>query len=884
VTLAAGTRLGPYEIVAPLGAGGMGEVWRARDPRLGREVAVKVLPAQVAADPERLRRFESEARAAAALSHPNVLAVHDVGSDAGVTYLVYELLQGDTVRARLAGGAVGTRRALEWGTQIARGLAAAHGAGIVHRDLKPENLFVTARGDVKILDFGLAKLAEGERETPLSSAPTVAAQQTGPGVVLGTVGYMAPEQVRGESADQRSDLFALGVVLHELLTGEAPFARPTAVETMSAILREEPPDAAVADGVPPLVAAVVRRCLEKRPEARFQSASDLAFQLEALADLPGSAAPDAVRGLRGRRWRGRPLALGLALAAAASAGALAAWLLRPPPPPHRAGAVRFELEPPAGRRLAFDVESHDLALSPDGTRLAFVADPGRTVFVRALAELETRELAGTGGATSPFWSPDGAWLAFFSGGKLRKIPAAGGAAQTVCEVQGATTGAWGDGVILFTQTFHAERGLYRVSAAGGRPAVVDSAKLGTPRAAHRWPVFLPGGRRFLVFAWDREAATHRVFAGELGVEGLRPAFDVDRQVAIGGPATLVHARDGALVAQRYDPRSLAVAGEPRVLATEVRHFPNGWTALAASPAGVVAYSPLAEHERLVWRDLAGRELGTFGEPGAYGALRISPDGERVAYELYDLRTAESDLWVGDLGRGVAARLTSEQGFESNPVWSPDGGEIAYNPHGSRASRPELVAVKAGGGTPRVVIDDVPLFVWVSDWTAGGTLVLSTTTAVGTHDLQLVSATGKVPPAGRRPVWRQTAFNEVDAVVSRDGRWIAYGSDESERFEVYLESFPTPGRRWRVSDAGGNHPRFHPTRPELYYAALDGAVVRVELASWENPTPALPRRLFDAAGAFDLHPDGERLLVAESIGERELRVTVLVGAVDAEGAP
>jgi len=470
MTLAAGARLGPYEILSPLGAGGMGEVYRAKDSRLGRDVAVKVLPSEVAGDPERLRRFEQEARAASALNHPSILTVHDFGTHDGVAYLVTELLQGESLRELLRKGSLAPRRVLELATQLAKGLAAAHDEGIVHRDLKPENLFLARNGTAKILDFGLAHIERPELDAAnLGDLSTML--ETSAGTVLGTVCYMAPEQVRAERANARSDLFSFGVVLHEMLTGTNPFRRTSRVESLNAILEEEPTELPTTpSGSTPGLARVVARLLEKDPARRFRSAHDLAFALEGLAESPRGARPAAALVPLPLRNRS-PWQIAAAFALLAAGVSLGALLFRPSPR-ESPRPVRFEIAPSAAGGFHSNAEMHNLALAPDGRALAYVArEGGRSlIHLRDLDRVESEPIAGTEGANSPFWSPDGSTLAFFAGGKLKRVARGGGPVQSICAVQGSNTGAWGsNGVIVFSQEFGSNDGLFRVAAGGGSP-------------------------------------------------------------------------------------------------------------------------------------------------------------------------------------------------------------------------------------------------------------------------------------------------------------------------------------------------------------------------------------------------------------------------------
>ncbi|MFP5284359.1 MAG: protein kinase domain-containing protein, partial [Thermoanaerobaculia bacterium] len=556
--LAAGTRLGPYEILAPLGAGGMGEVYRARDPRLGRQVAVKILPPELASDPERLRRFEQEARAASSLSHPHILAVFDFRSEGGTSYLVTELLEGETLRARLAGGALPVRKAVDVAVQTARGLAAAPGQGIVHRDLKPENLFLTRDGQVKILDFGLARLPLPDSASGLAAATTVPG--TEPGVVMGTVGYMAPEQARGLPVDHRADLFSLGAVLYEMLTGRRAFQGGSAVDVLGAILRHDPPELAGADGrsIPLAVELVVRHCLEKDREARFQSARDFAFALEALSGSSSTLPAAAPASRRQRIVRGAAAAhlLGLlTLGAAAGLSRISNG--------RRAPLLAAVLAPQGTELYSFP----SAVLSPDGSRLVLVAtgaDSRTSLWVRSLDADPPRLLAGTAGAVRPFWSPDGKDIAFFADGKLKRIPAEGGAVQTVAAAPTGAGGAWGrDGTILFAPTILSP--LWRVGAGGGTAVPVTRLDPARRDTSHRSPVFLPDPKSFLLFV-RTDGDRSGIYAGSLGSPDLRFLLPSTSNALYAPPGHLLFVREGNLMAQRFDAGSLELSGEPVAVA------------------------------------------------------------------------------------------------------------------------------------------------------------------------------------------------------------------------------------------------------------------------------------------------------------------------------
>lgn len=628
--LKAGERLGPYQIDSLIGAGGMGEVYRACDGRLGRDVAVRILPLVFATDPDRLRRFEQEARAAGMLNHPNILAVHDVGVQDGVSYVVSELLEGENLRARLARGP--PSKVSDWGSQIARGLAAAHARNLVHRHLKPENLFITRDGHVKILDFGLAKMMTRAPGPPTKTVGSTRGFDTQPGMVLGTVAYMAPEQARGQAVDHRSDLFALGAVLREMLTGVAVFARATAADTATAILNEEPSSEITASG--PMVfplERIARRCLEKRPEERFQSASDLAFALEAVATLTGSEARHAVRGTSssplGVLLRPRAALVALALAAAAVAGAVVGMRLEVEPRTDVA-PVRFTVAPPA------DLPFYDVpALSPDGRRLALVTRDSagtRRPWLRALDSDAVQPVPGGEGVSYPFWSPDSQSIGFFADQQLKRVAVAGGPPIVICDAQNGRGGTWNsEGLILFAPGVSSP--ILKVPASGGTPE--PASRLDPEReVSHRWPHFLPDGDRFFYLGDAKPGGKATLRVDSLRTPGSLRILDgvTEGQYSDG---LLFFFRRAVLLAQPFDLKRLALSGEPKAVLENILPLNSGRFAFSSSRNGALAFLPLPMWNpmtQLTWFDRRGRSPGTVGQPDRYSRISIAPDGKRVA--------------------------------------------------------------------------------------------------------------------------------------------------------------------------------------------------------------------------------------------------------------
>jgi eukaryotic-like serine/threonine-protein kinase len=855
VALTAGTRLGPYEVLAPVGAGGMGEVYRARDPRLGRDVAVKVLPAAFSADPERLHRFEQEARAAAALNHPNILAVHDIGQHDGAPYIVSELLEGATLRDRLSGGALPVRKAVEYAVQIAHGLAAAHEKGITHRDLKPENIFVTTDGRVKILDFGLAKLTQAEPAVAALSALPTTPPDTSPGVVLGTIGYMSPEQVRGLPADHRSDIFAFGAILYEMLSGRRAFHRETGAETMTAILKEDPAELPTAERhIPPTLERIVDRCLEKNSAARFQSTRDLAFALEGL-----SSSSDAVpidRSIAGRNpgaWLAWAVAGVLALTGIAVAPLVVAHFREVPARPE---VIRFSVFPATNTAFSPAPIAPFQAVSPDGRRLAFLATRGgpSLLWVRSLDSLDARALPGTEGASLPFWSPDSRFIGFFLEGKLKKIEATGGPAQTVSDAPAGEGGTWNrDGVILFGSSAD---GLFRVSAAGGQPVAITKPDASRQETSHRLPDFLPDGRHFVYLAQPSKT----IHVGSLDSADTTQLLNADSKAIYAPPGYLLFVRENTLLAQPFDIARLEARGDPVPIAQQVRANPtNGRAAFSASERVLTYRTGEPSDSQLLWLDRSGKRMGVLGDPAPYGDVELSPDGKQVAVDIRD-RARARDIWIFDIARGVRTRFTFDSANDISGRWSPNGDRLVF---GSNRDAQAGLYLKQSSGTGREQVllasKNLP---FPDSWSPDGRFLLYDAENPKTGwDLWVLPLSGERKP---QP-FVQTEFREEFGRFSPDGRWIAYRSNESGRFEVYVVAFPGPGGKWQVSTAGGQFPRWRHDGKEIFYVAADNKLMAGEVngqgAGFDVGTLRPLFELQPAGGyPYDVAGDAQRFLV------------------------
>jgi Tol biopolymer transport system component len=882
MSLVPGVRVGPYEILAFVGAGGMGEVYRARDARLGRDVAIKLLPAALSDDPDRLRRFEQEARAAAALNHSNILAVHDIGTQDGAPYIVSELLEGETLRERLHSGPVPMRKTIDYAIQIARGLAAAHDRGIVHRDLKPENIFICSDGAVKILDFGLAKLTQADGRSGGASAVATAAPDTLPGVVVGTVEYMAPEQVRGQSTDHRADIFSFGTILYELLASHRPFRGDTAADVMSAVLRQEAPDLPVAERhIPPALVRIVDRCLQKSPAARFQSAGDLAFALEALSAHSGTTDALKAASTPARRPQRLPWAVAALLAVALIAAAAVAAALYRRDRPQDARVLRFSVLPPEGWTLAIStsdigspVSALPLSVSPDGRRLAFVARDQKgtmALWVRALDALAPMALAGTEGATSPFWSPDSRTVGFFADRKLKRIDASGGPALTLCDAPGGAGGTWNaEGTIVFAAT---QRPLHKVSAAGGVPAV--AVPFATNESAHMRPHFLPDGRHVIYRTQRAGEGSPVLMMAALESDARTRLVESDSTNAVYSQGHLLFLRGKTLMAMPFDPAQPTVHGDTIPVAEKIQTIGSPSSGVfSASPNGVLAYhtgSASIESE-LAWIDRTGKVLAKVGDRATYSDVELSPDGHRLLASIIDPVQSSRDVWIVDLARGLRSRLTFDRAEDYGAIWSPDGGRVLFA--SDRAGQTDLYMKSSNGvGAEEAVFTGPPNKLPLT-WSPDGQSVLYGASA----DIL------KLPMSGeRKPTpFFQTPFPEAMAQYSPDGRWVAYVSGESGRTEVYVAPSQGTAGKWMVSSQGGILPRWRRDSRELfYYAPQDSRLMAAVVHGTDKGFDVgAIQPLFGVRGGtrkfYDVAADGRLLVnVAAELQSAPTEITVVV---------
>ncbi len=870
MALTPGTRLGVYQITAPLGEGGMGQVWRATDTTLGRQVAIKILPDAFAADPERLARFEREAKTLAALNHPHIAAIYAVEKSSGTLALVMELVEGDDLSQRIARGAIPLDDALPIAKQIAEALEAAHEQGIIHRDLKPANIKVRADGTVKVLDFGLAKAldpAAASSPEAMHSPTITSPAMTQAGKILGTAAYMAPEQARGTAVDKRADVWAFGVVLYEMLTGKRLFTGATVSDTIAAVLKVEPDWNTLPTDTPTAIRRLLRRCLEKDRKRRLTDAGAARLEIDD-ALTPQSAVDGAVAsGTSANAPRGRLAWMtGLAAAAVFGMAAMALPTLRylretPTPAPPE---TRLEIATPA----TSDVVS--FAVSPDGRQIVFMAsgDGASRLWMRPLDTTAAQPLAGTDGASYPFWSPDSRSIGFFADGQLKRLDLSGGAPQTLAPALVGRGGAWSaDGVILFAPSNVGP--LSRVPAGGGD--VVPVTTLGAGQNSHRFPQFLPGGRQFLYYV-QGAAENAGIYLGALDATAVTRVTAADTAGAYAPPGWLLFGQQGTLVARRFDAARGALSGDPVTVADALAiDAASNVGALSVSATGLVTYRAGGVARRqLTWFGRAGQALGTLGAPDATQIdPALSPDGRQVAVS----RNAQGnrDLWLVDAAR--TTRFTFDPAPDLSPVWSPDGRRLVFSR--ARANIYDLYQKPANGGGAEALLLASPESKTASSWSPDGRSLLYTNSPPTTsRDVWVLPMAGDPKPF---PFLNST-FNERSSVFSPDGHWVAYASDESGRFEIYVRPFPGPGGQWQVSTAGGQDPRWRPDGQELYYIAPDSRLMAAPIASAGTVLqPGLPTALFQpriALGGtavlgtrqqYDVAPDG-RFLINVSVDE------------------
>ena len=872
MALTTGSRLGPYEIIAALGQGGMGVVFRARDARLDRDVAIKILPDEFASDPERLARFDREAKTLASLNHPRIAHIYGVESasagsgQAPIRALVMELVEGEDLAQRIARSAIPLDETLPIARQIAEALEAAHDRGIIHRDLKPANIKLTPEGTVKVLDFGLAKFNAagetgahtwGERPSispvtmtsPAHLRPGYGGQATEAGIILGTAAYMAPEQAKGKPVDRRADIWAFGCVLFEMLTGRSAFTGETVTDVLARVIEREPDWAMLPASTPHAIRRLLRRCLDKDLTRRLQAIGEARVSIDDVrtgVEEPASAAPsiDRRRTTRGAMWWALAAALALVLTTTAVALGVFMFVNRRTAQTERPPTARFEASLPAG--LEFGGQTPMLAFSPRGDMLAVVLtdrDGNARVYVRRLVDLEFQVLNGTDGAEFPFWSPDGGSIAFFAGGKLKRIAISGGAAQMLADARTPRGGAWSaEGVIIFAPMQGS--GLVRIPAAGGTPVPVT--RLATGEEGHRFPSFLPDGKHFLYVVIGTGGTTPSTEQRVGSIEG-DGAADVNLEAgpssrAVYAAGHVVYASRNAggsrLVARPFDASRLTFTGEPIPLVEGIDGgAPPGYVAFAVAESGVLAYTTgvMNAPGELVWHDRSGKPLGRVGEAGGYLSLSLSPDDTRVAASVFTNNSLST--WLVDVARGVGTRMSSEGQGELQAVWFPDGRAVALR--GAVGGGGVGILSRTLDGAEEVLHRGLAFPSGVSP--DGKSVVFQETRGNTGWDVMAVSK-GEAP----RPLVA-SGYTDVGGTVSPDGRWLAFVSDESGRFEVYIQRFADGRGKRRVSIEGGSRAIWRRDGRELFYIGGDGRLVAVPMTGGEdleigNAAPLFPADL------------------------------------------
>jgi serine/threonine protein kinase len=879
MSLTSGTRIGPYEVISAAGAGGMGEVYRARDTRLDRTVAIKILPAHLSSNPEAKQRLDREARAISSLNHPNICTLYDIGHQDGMDYLVMEFLEGQTLADRLAKGPLPLDQVMKHGIEICEGLEKAHKTGVTHRDLKPGNIMLTKSG-AKLMDFGLAKATSASTPPASSltmtiSGPSAEQPLTARGTLVGTFQYMSPEQLEGKEADARSDIFALGAVLYEMATGKRAFDGKTTASVIAAVLERDPaPISTVQPMSPPALDRVVKTCLAKEPEARLQTVHDVRLQLEWIKEGYGLVVSSSVRH---KAWPERTAWM-LGLVLLCTLALVVAGRYRAP---SSGDPVRFSVNPPEKAFFSgppnITVPVPQFALSPDGRDLVFVANSSGAdpvIWLRSIDQVTAHPLPGTERAQIPFWSPDSRWIGFFAEGKLKKIPVAGGPVQVLTDVADAFGGAWGaDDSIIFAKLSSA---IFRVSSGGGIVTVVT--KVETIMKAHRWPQFLPDGRHFLFHVQGGDPEHRGLYAGSLDGGIQKFLLHSESSAVYASPGYLLYVDGDTLLGQAFDAARLEVRGEPFTVAEHVGRSTGFNIGASTSGTGMLAYAAAILHRgRLTWFDRAGNSLDSVGVEGDYSDFRLSRDGQTLAVSLVDPKAWNPDIWLIDLVRGGPSRFTFGSALNAAPVWSPDGARIVFRTN--RNGMTEWYAKSAGGGgneeavltneTQHAAGIDSPNLV-CSDWSPDGRYVIGSVPQQSTgDDLWLIPLGGDKKPFK----FLGPPSDQIHGNFSPDGRFVAYTSNESGRFQVYVQTFPLSDRKWQVSTDGGYEPRWRGDGREIYYLSEDRKLMAVSVGT--GPSFAVPKVLFQTRvpeGVTSRHThyvpssDGQRFLINTQTGD------------------
>jgi eukaryotic-like serine/threonine-protein kinase len=876
-----GTQLGPYEISAPLGAGGMGEVYRARDTRLERTVAIKILPAQFSSDPVRKQRFEREARAISSLNHPNICTLYDVGHQDGIDYLVMEFLEGQTLAERLMKGLLPLEQVLKCGIEICEGLEKAHKSGVIHRDLKPGNIMLTKAG-AKLMDFGLAKATAAPPASSLTmtlSGPSADQPLTEKGTVMGTFQYMSPEQIEGKDTDVRSDIFAMGAVLYEMATGRRAFTGKTQGSIVAAILAAEPqPISTIQPMSPPAFERVVKGCLAKDPEERLQAAHDVKLQLKWIAEggsqagIPASLASQPKTRER-ILWAASALLLAVSLVLAR---------IHFGQTDTGRQVIHAYIPPPEKSTFAF-VGDHTgpVTISPDGRRLVFAAlgpDGKQMLWLRPLEAASSQPLPGTVDAFAPFWSPDSRFIGFFAEGKLKTIEATGGPAQVLCDAPDGRGGSWNrEGTIVFPPIFNGP--LYKISTGGGTATPVTELDSSQQENSHRWPQFLPDGRQFLFFVRSRQGTTSGAYVGSLDSKEKKLLFRNPSNVVYAAPGYLLFVRENTLVAQAFDYKHLSLSGDAAPIAQGILvNAPYSRAILSVSDNGVLAYGGApgaAEPYRLRWLDRTGEQISTVGDLGMYANPRLSPDGTKLAVAIADQSRGATDIWIYDLLHGGKTRLTFDSSLNYSPIWSPDGRQVVFSSNRKKGF-PQLYRKAANGeGSDELLLNsdttDRP-----DDWSPDGRFILYEPNPT-VAELWLLPVSGDRKPAVFLSGEGGTLPGE--GTFSHDGKWLAFSEYSAGKREVYITPYPGRTGKWQVSVAGGHYPRWRGDGRELFFLGGDNATMMAVDLDLKNAVPriGIPKALFpvhlalvsfqnrlgSAWDPFEVAADARRFLVNSS---------------------
>ena len=869
MSIAAGTRLGFYEIVAQIGAGGMGEVYEAHDTKLGRNVAIKVLPAAFVNDPERLARFQREARMLAALNHPNIATIYGLEQSAGVTCLVMELVPGETLAERVTAGPLPIEEALKIAVQIAEALEAAHEKGIIHRDLKPANVKVTPEGKVKVLDFGLAKAFAGETSTEdMNNSPTLSHAATVQGVILGTAAYMSPEQAKGKLVSKATDIWAFGCVLYELLSGHAAFEGEDVTEILAAVVRAEPDWDRLPEKTPQSMRLLLQRCLRKDRRQRLQDATGVRIEIEDALSAPAivTATTRKTNNRASLLWT---LIAGLTCLVVAAIAGVAVWNLKPSPP---ALVSRFVFSLPPGQRFA-DLTRPSLAVSPDGKQLVYVAGAGGAyqIYARPMDSFDAKAILGTEAGTEPFFSPDSQWIGYFARGKLRKVPITGGASVTLCDAPDPRGGTWAsDGTIVFAPS--TSGALFVISAEGGSPRPLTTLDWGKGEGTHRWPEFLPGGKAvfFNATMYNAQSATAPLSLYVSKTGERRDLIQTGMNARYAPSGHLLFSQGGTLMAAPFDPERLQITGAAVPIVEGVLQASStGATQYSFSDNGDLVYIPgssqAVERSRLVWVDRKGTEQPIAAPERSFVRPRVSPDGHRLAVTIAD---SGNQIWTYDIVRETLTRLTFNGNNSLDPVWTMDGKRIAFE----SGSPGNLFWQPADGSgkAERLATSEhgqIPVS-WSPDGQVLAFVDLSPDTGRDIWTLRLSDR--------KQQAFLQTPFGEGAPVFSPDGHWLVYGSDESGRQEIYVQPYPGPGGKWQISTEGGTEPVWNPNGREVFYRQ-GNKMMAVDVATRQAFSAGKPSVLFERQYApsgtlssrnYDVSPDGRRFLMVKTLEQEQ----------------